>query len=108
MLEHTSSSQESQASLRLSAPESISGSSPQTLPEYALDAIEDYLDRICAPMVPYVPYGARQERRREMRSHLEALATAYIELGSDPEEAATLAIRQFGNPRCVTRQWFRE
>src|SRR3989442_1490179 len=65
--------------------------------------IEDYLDRVCAPLVELVPYARRQELRAELRGHLEALAASYRELGSAPNLASEQALRQFGDPRELAR-----
>jgi hypothetical protein len=71
-----------------------------------LDArIEDYLDRIYAPMVGRLCYERRQELRREMRAHLGQLIAAHEELGSDNEEAIVAALRQFGPPELVAERW---
>src|SRR5262245_18729182 len=70
--------------------------------------IEDYLDHVCAPLVGVVPYDQRHELRAELRSHLEALAASYRELGSPPAAAVGAAVRQFGDPRRLVAQWKRE
>lgn len=66
--------------------------------------IEDYLDRVCAPLVGRLPYQRRQELRAEMRDHLAALVLAHRELGADAESAGALALAQFGPPRHVARE----
>jgi hypothetical protein len=70
--------------------------------------IEDYLDHVCAPLVGVVPYAKRQELRAELRTHLEARAATYEELGKSAEIATLEALRQFGDPRDLARQWARE
>ena len=70
--------------------------------------IEDYLDRIYAPMVGRLPYAHRQELRNEMRAHLGQLIAAHEELGSDSAEALTAALRQFGEPSTVASQWLEQ
>jgi hypothetical protein len=70
--------------------------------------IEDYLDHVCAPLVGVVPYARRQELRAELREHLAALAAAQQEMGSEPDAAAVMALRQFGEPRDLSRQWAQE
>lgn len=70
--------------------------------------LEDYLDRVVAPLIDDVPRARRRELRAELSAHLEALIEAHIELGSTPEEAMTAAIRQFGPPRQVGKQWLGE
>jgi hypothetical protein len=70
--------------------------------------LEDYLDRVCAPLVEVVPHARRQELRAELQSHLEALVASYQELGEDPEVAVLSALRQFGDPRTLGERWARE
>jgi hypothetical protein len=70
--------------------------------------IEDYLDHVCAPLVGLVPYARRQELRAELRGHLEALVATHEELGSERDAAVVLALRQFGPPPHLSRQWARE
>jgi len=70
--------------------------------------VEDYLDRACAPLIPSVPYARRRELRAEWRQHLSALIEAYVELGHPRRRAAEKAIRQFGDPRTVAKDWVRE
>jgi hypothetical protein len=70
--------------------------------------IEDYLDHVSAPLVGLVPYARRRELRAELRVHLEALVATHEELGSVRDAAVVLALRQFGPPRHLSRQWARE
>jgi hypothetical protein len=70
--------------------------------------IEDYLDRVCAPLVEVVPYAQRQELRAELQSHLEALAASYEELGHHRELAMLAALRQFGDPNAIGLRWVSE
>jgi hypothetical protein len=70
--------------------------------------IEDYLDHVCAPLVGVVPYSRRHELCAELRGHLEALVATHEELGSERDAAVVLALRQFGPPRHLSRQWARE
>jgi hypothetical protein len=70
--------------------------------------IEDYLDKVYAPLVKVVPYARRQELRKEIRGHLEALMDGYEELGHSPEAAALAALQQFGDPDVVGRRWAAE
>lgn len=70
--------------------------------------VEDYLDHIIAPLVGRADYTARQEIRRDMRAHIDQLIAAHEELGSDPSEAVTAALRQFGTPSTVAQKWLNE
>jgi AcrR family transcriptional regulator len=69
--------------------------------------LDDYLDHVCAPLVGLVPYARRQELRAELHSHLEALVATHEELGSARDAAVVLALRQFGPPGHLSRQWAR-
>jgi hypothetical protein len=69
--------------------------------------IEDYLDHMGAPLVGMAPYARRQSLRAEWRAHLEMLAAAYEELGSDRDAAVTQALKQFGDPNRLGRLWAR-
>jgi hypothetical protein len=62
---------------------------------------------MCVPLVGHVPYARRQSLRAEWRAHLEMLAAAYEELGSDRDEAVTLALKQFGDPDRLGKLWAR-
>jgi hypothetical protein len=66
--------------------------------------VENYLDRVCAPLVETVPYARRAELRCELREHLDALAASYRELGSVADRAVEEALRQFGEPRELARR----
>jgi hypothetical protein len=70
--------------------------------------IDDYLDHVYAPLVSVVPYAQRQELKAELRAHLETLGASYEELGSTPDAAVGLALRQFGDPQDLSREWARE
>lgn len=71
------------------------------------ERVEDFLDRLYAPLVPCVPYAVRRQVRWEMKEHLLAIAEAYEELGSGPAEALEEAIARFGAPEQVSAQWLR-
>jgi len=70
--------------------------------------LDDYLDRVVAPLVDDVPHVRRRELRAELGAHLESLVEAHLELGDTPEEALAAALRQFGPPRQVGKCWLRE
>ena len=55
-----------------------------------------------------MPYAQRQELRAEIGAHAGALAEAYRELGSPPQEAVLRALQRMGDPRRVGRQWSAE
>jgi hypothetical protein len=67
--------------------------------------IEDYLDRVLAPLAEAAPFEKRQELRAELAAHLDALVEARVELGSPPSEAVAEALKQFGEPGELGRQW---
>jgi hypothetical protein len=70
--------------------------------------IGDYLNQVCAPLIGRAPTARLAELRAELRTHLEARAEAYRELGSEPEEAVWAALEQMGDPRRLSREWGRE
>ncbi|MBW3625550.1 MAG: permease prefix domain 1-containing protein [Armatimonadetes bacterium] len=67
--------------------------------------IEDYLDRVYAPLVGVIPYTRRRDLIDEMRSHLYELVQTRREEGAEEEEALREAFRQFGPPRRIARAW---
>jgi hypothetical protein len=69
------------------------------------ERIEEYLDRIDAPLIGHVPRARRLELRAELALHLDALVEAHQELGATPDEAVTDALRQFGDPLHVGQEW---
>jgi hypothetical protein len=70
--------------------------------------IEDYLDHFCVPLVGRVPYAARATLRSQLRTHLEALVDARLELGWGRDGAVRHALTKFGDPRVLGRKWLRE
>lgn len=69
------------------------------------ESIEDYLDRVCRPLMDTLPYAARQELRREIAQHLNALVQAYRESGYAPALATEKALDKFGPPPLVAQKW---
>lgn len=59
--------------------------------------VEDYLDHYCAPLVGKVSYEERVKMRLQMRSELEAVIAAHMELGSSREQAIALTLPQFNS-----------
>lgn len=70
--------------------------------------IEAYLNRTCAPLSHMLPQEEVAEQYAEMRSHLESLVAAYIELGAPEIEAVAQALEQFGKEQSVARAWKQE
>jgi hypothetical protein len=70
--------------------------------------IEDYLDRLCAPLIDRVTYEQRITIREEVRSHILILAAGHEELGSSPAEALQAAMDQFGDARTIGSALSRE
>jgi hypothetical protein len=60
---------------------------------------------MCAPLVGVVTYARRQSLRAEWRAHVELLAAAYEELGSDRRAAVSQALAQFGDPDHLGKLW---
>lgn len=69
------------------------------------DMLEDYLDRVCAPLVGTVPRLKREEIRARVRTRINEFAAAHQELGSTPEEAIEFAIIQCGDATLISRRW---
>ncbi|MCW3051250.1 MAG: hypothetical protein JWN14_420 [Chthonomonadales bacterium] len=70
--------------------------------------IEDYLDRLCAPLVDTMTYEQRLATREEIRAHLLVLAAGHEELGSSPDEAIQAALQQFGEAKQIGRSLLNE
>jgi hypothetical protein len=70
--------------------------------------IEEYLDRIFGPLAGLIPPTRCQELRTELALHLDALAEAHRELGSEAEEAVRAAMKQLGDPRHLARDFAEE
>jgi hypothetical protein len=68
-------------------------------------AVQDFLDRVCAPLIGEVPYSQRAELREELGQHLRALIQAHIELGEPHDVAIANAEEQFGRPEKLARDW---
>ena len=73
--------------------------------------VEDYLDHFCVPLVGKVSYEERVKMREELRTQIESVIAAHVELGSTREEAIPLVLRQFSHvpavepaPHTVPRQ----
>lgn len=81
---------------------------PEADPPREKPQLELYLDRFCAPLVRTVPAEPLRELRAEVRCHLEALVDAHVELGASRDEAVEAALRQFGKPQTIGRQWARQ
>lgn len=73
------------------------------------EQLDHFFQRLNKPL-KRMPQPARAELHQELRQHLDALIAAHEELGSSPEEAFELALRQFGDPAKVGRklwwEWF--
>lgn len=61
--------------------------------------IEDYLDRVCLPMVTTLRYETRRQVRAQLRAEIDALVAAHEELGSSRDEAVELALAQVERSR---------
>ncbi|MGI4788064.1 MAG: hypothetical protein ACRYFS_04360 [Janthinobacterium lividum] len=60
--------------------------------------IEDYLDYLCSPLLGIVPYAQRRRLRLETEDHLLALTEDFQAEGFLPEEAVSVALREYGEP----------
>ncbi|GIV18372.1 MAG: hypothetical protein KatS3mg023_0123 [Armatimonadota bacterium] len=63
--------------------------------------IEDYLDRLCLPLIRRLPYHERQRIRQELRDHLLEHVSELKAQGVSDDEAVSLALKQFGSPEWV-------
>ena len=66
--------------------------------EEAQAQIEDYLDYLCAPLLGIVPYAQRRRLRLETEDHLLALVEDFGAEGFAPDQAVTVALREYGEP----------
>ncbi len=62
------------------------------------EQLEDYLDYLCAPLLGIAPYAQRRRLRLEAADHLHALAEDFQSEGFAPEEAISLALKEYGEP----------
>ena len=69
--------------------------------------LERYLDELDRQLGP-LPEAARGEVREEVQQHLQSLAQAHEELGSEPDAAMAAALRQFGDATRIGRAVRRE
>jgi hypothetical protein len=76
------------------------------------DAIQDYLDRLVAPLIGTVPNEERWRLREETRFHLERLRDDYVAEGRTDREAGHLAIAAYGSASETADRfietWFRK
>lgn len=67
--------------------------------------VEDYLDRLVAPLVGLVPSEERLRLKLETAAHLERTVEQAVLLGGDDGEAVERAIRDLGEPNVVAREF---
>lgn len=60
--------------------------------------LDDYLDRLRAPLVGLVPLERRHRFLCEVAGHLEALVEDFVQEGDPPEAAVRRAIQEHGEP----------
>jgi hypothetical protein len=72
-------------------------------PSEAEDVLDDYLDRVCAPLVGRVRYGERQAFRSTVRSRVEALLAASPSCASEAD-ALKAALALLGPADRVSRE----
>lgn len=89
-----------------SAAEAIANDSSGEQRAEADAQIEDYLDHVSAELL-VLPRTRRAELRREIGQHVTALAQAHEELGAGPVEAAETALKRFGDPAKIGREFAR-
>jgi hypothetical protein len=67
--------------------------------------VEDYLDRVCRPLIETHSYSVRYDLRQEVGQHIRSLIRAYQEMGDASIVAAEKALVKFGEADTVARQW---
>jgi hypothetical protein len=70
--------------------------------------LEDFLDHFCAPLVGIVAYEERIGVRREIASHLDAMAQEYEWQGQGPAQAMRSALSKMGEPWAAGEAWLTE
>jgi hypothetical protein len=68
------------------------------------ERVEEYLDQVCGRLLT-LSFAERRQIRDELRSHIEAMADALMELGEARSEAVTQALAKFGKPERVARSF---
>jgi hypothetical protein len=72
------------------------------------ERLEDYLEHLGAPLVGIVPYPERKAFRQEAHAHIEGLIHEYVWQGQDLDKATETALREFGEPWNVGRDFLEE
>lgn len=67
--------------------------------------IEDYLDRVNAPLVGVLPRSKREAIRGNLRARLESMIAAERELGASQDAAIQAAMQQCGDPTLISQRW---
>ncbi len=75
---------------------SIPSHHPEALPLAPQDVIEDYLERLIAPLVGTVPFTERLRLKSETAYHLQLQQEDFERLGIPALEAARKAIEEYG------------
>jgi hypothetical protein len=70
--------------------------------------VNPYLDLICLPLARSLSPDEATEQRAEMRTHLESLVAAYVELDLPEAEAVRLSLEQFGRENHLQQHWRQE
>jgi len=61
--------------------------------------VEEYLNRVCRDLS--APASLRRHLREELRTHIEEAIARHQTSGAPPEEAARMAVEEFGDPGMV-------
>src|SRR5580658_1397428 len=69
--------------------------------------VEAYLDSVSPVIASGLDEAHNREARAEMRTHIESLVEAYVELGDSHEQAVEHALEQFGKSHTIRREWGR-
>ena len=70
-------------------------------------SVEEYLNQLWAPAASAQDAAVQLQSHAEMRTHIESLIEANMELGDSEEQAVEHALKQFGNTYTLQREWKR-
>lgn len=84
--------------MSVAIPHLTPGSPSEAAAPEAAEVLEDYVDRLRAPLVGIVPLERRQRFLSEVAAHLEALTEDFQSEGLAATDAAKRAVGEHGNP----------
>lgn len=72
------------------------------------ELITDYLDHLCAPLIPILTFRERERLRDEARFHIERLAQEEMNRGSNELCSVQNAIRRYGKSYRISESFLEE